>query len=721
MVQLTSNPNINKDKNKQQSKDIEEKLFKREEIRTMKKDLTRMRERQAGKERENIGDFEIKSKEEKEKEQFEKEKMEKAKEETESMERRKIKEIEIDAMEKKAKEEEEKRKAAEEVVKQRQEQEQEEKKKELLKRTTEEKLVERKIEIKKEFSILNTQKKPLEEEKAGDIKKIEELKILLEPILEKEKKIEEKKEQLDEKERETNIKAEKQKIEEQRWGIEKKRRSIETEKWEIEQKIENINKKIKRDSSDYKMILDREQELEKELENIEKKQKVIDVKKEKQDIEKGISILHEDISPLTDERRKLTAKAAQAKTEFQSIEKQEKEVEQKIEIIEEREKSATSSQEKREIEKQRWEAEEYRQKIEKTRRDIEEKIKDLDIQLKEKEWEIQKNITKESKMKETINEIDEFLRIDAAGGKEKFEEIKRREIEQKKREEEERKQRREEQIKNVEKEEEERKKRERLKKEESQKSAKVVFRPVAKKSSLKEKIWVRFIIIFFLLAVISAVFTFVYWYLTEKQEKSEPPSLPTTEEITFFPKPFISLIPVQKTEVIEAATIEEIHSLFSEILEKSLAADELTRILIKLQSKNDFAVLKDFFQGLNITIPSELEQNLGENWTLFIYPQAQGKRIGFISEVAQKEELKQLLKSWQPSMEKDFEPLFSLLGKEKPATFSFFRYIIHKEVSIRYQTFSKQDLGICYAIYDNYFIWTSSMESIEKVIDKLKK
>ena len=149
--------------------------------------------------------------------------------------------------------------------------------------------------------------------------------------------------------------------------------------------------------------------------------------------------------------------------------------------------------------------------------------------------------------------------------------------------------------------------------------------------------------------------------------------------------------------------------------------NEFTRILIKLQPKNDFAVLKDFFQGFNISTPLELEQNLGKNWTLFIYPQTQGKRIGFISEVVQKDELKQSLKSWQPSMEKEFELLFSLIGKEKPATSSSsFKSITYKKVSIKYQTFSKQDLGICYAIYDNYFIWTSSMDSIEKAIDELE-
>lgn len=71
-------------------------------------------------------------------------------------------------------------------------------------------------------------------------------------------------------------------------------------------------------------------------------------------------------------------------------------------------------------------------------------------------------------------------------------------------------------------------------------------------------------------------------------------------------------------------------------------------------------------------------------------------------------------------MEKDTENLFSLLGKEGPALTPYFRTSFYKEVGFRFLTISKADFGICYAWFDDYFVLTSSFESMKKAIEGVK-
>jgi len=67
---------------------------------------------------------------------------------------------------------------------------------------------------------------------------------------------------------------------------------------------------------------------------------------------------------------------------------------------------------------------------------------------------------------------------------------------------------------------------------------------------------------------------------------------------------------------------------------------------------------------------------------------------------------------------------FELQGKDGPGIVSYFRNA--KDVSgynglnFRYQTLTTNDLGICYFLSDDYFILTSSWNSMERVLKKLE-
>ena len=87
----------------------------------------------------------------------------------------------------------------------------------------------------------------------------------------------------------------------------------------------------------------------------------------------------------------------------------------------------------------------------------------------------------------------------------------------------------------------------------------------------------------------------------------------------------------------------------------------------------------------------------------------------FIAKIKEEEGLTELLKDWEPKLEKGI----SISGQEIPALVSYFKAANYQGATFRYQTLSRDDFGICYSIFNDYFILTSSGESMLKIIDKL--
>jgi len=356
--------------------------------------------------------------------------------------------------------------------------------------------------------------------------------------------------------------------------------------------------------------------------------------------------------------------------------------------------------------------------------------KEAEIEKKEKEKE--KKEKEERKRAEEEAEIrKEIIRKAREEERKRKEEIKREE------EEEILEERRLEREKAWQIEEEERKKLlERLRKKEveakrvPEKAAEVLIpRPVLKKPSLFEKIFIRIIVIGIFGLLIVLVISFWYWYFKVREVPPAPP--PPVEEVIPEERPEVipeekpeitipsSLVSVETTEILEISKIEEIPENVNQILAKEIKEGSFSRILIKNLAENRLSSLSEIFAAFQIKTPENFFQKLGENYTFFIFSQEAGKRLGFIVEIKEKEGLSDLLKSWEPTMEKDFENFFALLGKEKPALSTRFKDENYEEINFRFQTFTSQDLGICYSIFNNYFLLTSSWESFGKTIDGL--
>ena len=191
-----------------------------------------------------------------------------------------------------------------------------------------------------------------------------------------------------------------------------------------------------------------------------------------------------------------------------------------------------------------------------------------------------------------------------------------------------------------------------------------------------------------------------------------------------------SLILSPKTRTIEINKGEE-SSLWDK-LESSLSevsGDEteniLERILIKMVDgfNKEYADLDRFLSLAAINIPSALAQFIeqsdinGENYTLFVYQQPEGKRLGLAIELKDGAETAEVLKSWEEDIKNDLSPLF--LSADISDSAAEFKDNVYREKNIRYTNFPEPDLSIDYAVIGNMLIIGTSRDSMYGVIDIL--
>jgi len=238
-----------------------------------------------------------------------------------------------------------------------------------------------------------------------------------------------------------------------------------------------------------------------------------------------------------------------------------------------------------------------------------------------------------------------------------------------------------------------------------------------------QKILVRAVFCFLFILIIG----FWGWFFGIRKPAVEeiiPPSeeiIPPAEEVPPEEKlPGIivppSLISVSETKVVEISKNEEIPGKMSKVFAENLTSGALTRIIIKNITENRLSSLEDLSQVSQIETPEEILQKLESDFTLAIFPQKQGKRVVLLAKT--KEDLTGIFKNWEKKIEK--EGVF-LVGQKIAALVPYFRSASYQSVAFRYLTISKEDSGICYALFKNYFIFTTSFESLKKTIEELKK
>jgi hypothetical protein len=254
------------------------------------------------------------------------------------------------------------------------------------------------------------------------------------------------------------------------------------------------------------------------------------------------------------------------------------------------------------------------------------------------------------------------------------------------------------------------------------------------KPSMIEKVSVRIVVI----AIIALICGFIYWFFFAKnkpetvieQPPQEEETITETEPIVEVPELVVpeSSIPMEETLIVKVTDLSEMPTQISSLLESNFSTIGHARIVFEKDGENRILGLTDFLQAFEVNLPEDISARLMDDFTLFIYAKENENRLGFIAtektleEGAMEEEnLASLILAWEKSMITDTDKLFLSLGREgeiSPTT--AFKQATHQGTTFRYLSFPQDNFGLCWAVYEDKFIFTSSGESIIKSLDKLQ-
>jgi len=263
--------------------------------------------------------------------------------------------------------------------------------------------------------------------------------------------------------------------------------------------------------------------------------------------------------------------------------------------------------------------------------------------------------------------------------------------------------------------------------------------PKTQRPSSLEKILVRIIIVLFSLGFFLLI-TFGYWFfiIREKQIQPSPASSPvfTPSEVEG-PSPsavgVISPIPIlgatKEIKILRIIPEKDFKNLLSESLVNVLPSGSSPEFFELVPQKDDqFFNLQDALTELKVKSPEGffgLVSGKADDFDLFLYSKgAKEQRLGFVVKLLTlegvKERTTEMLKAWEKTMESDWVNFSRILGQENPSLASVFKQTSYSGASFRCLSFQEKNLGICWSVFADYLIITSSGESIMRTIDLLR-
>jgi len=268
-----------------------------------------------------------------------------------------------------------------------------------------------------------------------------------------------------------------------------------------------------------------------------------------------------------------------------------------------------------------------------------------------------------------------------------------------------------------------------------------IIRPVKEKPSPFAKFFTRFLAFVLIISLAGGIGFSIYWYLFIRKPPPPPPTIilkfcelenkdipaeEWTKERCESPPPIAIPPPLIKYDLvsdIEISEREEIPLRLLDFLEKDLEKNKIYWLVIKDTQKKEVPNLETFFNVFQAKTPEQFFELLNPEFTLFLYNQEQGKRLGIVAKIkeGQQENLFIKMLLWGETMEKDLNQLFELAGKVAPALKESFGKTNYRGYDIRCQTFTEKDFGSCYAIIQDKFIFSLSLESIKKAIDNIRQ
>jgi hypothetical protein len=243
-----------------------------------------------------------------------------------------------------------------------------------------------------------------------------------------------------------------------------------------------------------------------------------------------------------------------------------------------------------------------------------------------------------------------------------------------------------------------------------------------KKPSSLPKILIRIALVIFVLAAAG----FAYWFLavrtTPPEEIIPTETATTTEPVATTTEAVIppALFAVDGTETLRMIDVTtETNPALASILSIPFPDNIFNRILLIGEGASQYIGLREFFNLLPMVAPQNVLEKLDNEFTLFVYSNKGVNRLGFVARISDQTGLTDAISSWESTMEADTTSLFNLLGKTGSGPTAAFKSATKTGVTFRYLSFKPDNLGICWAITGDRFIFTSSGEAMIKTIDKL--
>jgi len=293
----------------------------------------------------------------------------------------------------------------------------------------------------------------------------------------------------------------------------------------------------------------------------------------------------------------------------------------------------------------------------------------------------------------------------------------------------------------------------------------IVFRPIIKRSSVFQKIFARILFLILILSFIISVIWLLYSYIfynppidehvnetlpvdvvasssadvqpipdedmaTSSDSDDEDISTSSDSDIVDIPDDIDAVIPevefpkalleTVSVNVAEFSSLVPVSDLLSNIVFVNENLNGFTQIIFQDEETQEIFDFTDFLEVFEIAPFQGFLENIETPVTLFVYSTDDKTSFGFVSKAKNNSDLISSLKAWEETMEADTELLFETLGRNSTPISSKFLTAIYKDEGFRYQTFTKQDFGICYAVtHGGYFVFTTSYDAMQKVLDNL--
>jgi len=262
-------------------------------------------------------------------------------------------------------------------------------------------------------------------------------------------------------------------------------------------------------------------------------------------------------------------------------------------------------------------------------------------------------------------------------------------------------------------------------------STEIIFRPVVQKPAFLERVVIRVVAIVVTVGLLVGGY-FIFQFFSNKSGSLDNSNQPATEEQPVVPLPDVNEPTIGKEElplpffnvalqeIVGFNNLDELPSLLkAQLLLNQLEAGAYKQIGFRSQQTGKLPSEDEFFSAFQVAIPATVAVFLLPKPMYFVYKAQKGNRFGMVFMQSNAELLKQALADWQKNIASDFENLaFVLFTNDKPLEKDFVR-VVYAGEQILCLTYSSEDEGICYAVFDNYFILGTSAELMKTAIDNL--